>query len=263
MAYGETYEEFVEKFKPKHTTDDCLTPDYIYDVVVDYVERTYGIDRSKFIRPFWPGANYETAEYPEGCVVVDNPPFSLSTKILKFYNDRNIKYFLFCSHLTAMSPMRKNSEKNTVIGVGYPITYENGAIVNTSFFTNMEPRTIARSEPELYATLKAVEEKRKKEQKATLPKYIYPDCILTSPDLTYMAKNGVRYTCNRASAAYIKVMDSQRKKKKAIFGGGLLISEKAAAEKTAAEKAAAEKTEHIVWELSEREKEIVRSLDKT
>lgn len=26
MAYGETYEEFVEKFKPKKTTDDCYTP---------------------------------------------------------------------------------------------------------------------------------------------------------------------------------------------------------------------------------------------
>lgn len=26
MAKGENYEEFVEKFKPKKTTDDCYTP---------------------------------------------------------------------------------------------------------------------------------------------------------------------------------------------------------------------------------------------
>lgn len=30
---GETYEEFVEKFKPKKTTDDCYTPPEIYETV--------------------------------------------------------------------------------------------------------------------------------------------------------------------------------------------------------------------------------------
>ena len=29
------YEEFVEKFKPKLTTDDCYTPPTIYDIVAD------------------------------------------------------------------------------------------------------------------------------------------------------------------------------------------------------------------------------------
>lgn len=30
---GETYEQFVEKFKPKKTTDDCYTPPLIYNPV--------------------------------------------------------------------------------------------------------------------------------------------------------------------------------------------------------------------------------------
>ena len=30
---SKTYEEFVEKFKPKLTTDDCYTPPLIYDTV--------------------------------------------------------------------------------------------------------------------------------------------------------------------------------------------------------------------------------------
>lgn len=30
MAKGETYTEFVDKFKPKLTTDDCYTPTEIY-----------------------------------------------------------------------------------------------------------------------------------------------------------------------------------------------------------------------------------------
>ena len=34
MARGESYKEFVEKFKPKKTTDDCYTPPEIWDVIV-------------------------------------------------------------------------------------------------------------------------------------------------------------------------------------------------------------------------------------
>lgn len=30
---GESYDEFVEKFKPKKTTDDCYTPPEIYEVI--------------------------------------------------------------------------------------------------------------------------------------------------------------------------------------------------------------------------------------
>ena len=36
MPKSNTYEEFVDKFKPKKTTDDCYTPDEIYKVVKDW-----------------------------------------------------------------------------------------------------------------------------------------------------------------------------------------------------------------------------------
>ena len=36
MGKSKTYEEFVEKFKPKKTTDDCMTPPEIYEVVKDW-----------------------------------------------------------------------------------------------------------------------------------------------------------------------------------------------------------------------------------
>ena len=36
MPKSNTYEEFVDKFKPKKTTDDCYTPDAIYKVVKDW-----------------------------------------------------------------------------------------------------------------------------------------------------------------------------------------------------------------------------------
>jgi hypothetical protein len=39
------YQGFLDKFKPKKTTDDCYTPDNIYNVVLDWVVNEYGIDR--------------------------------------------------------------------------------------------------------------------------------------------------------------------------------------------------------------------------
>lgn len=36
MPNSNTYEEFVDKFKPKKTTDDCYTPDVIYKAVKDW-----------------------------------------------------------------------------------------------------------------------------------------------------------------------------------------------------------------------------------
>jgi hypothetical protein len=33
------YDGFVEKFKPKKTTDDCMTPPEVMEVVNAYVER--------------------------------------------------------------------------------------------------------------------------------------------------------------------------------------------------------------------------------
>ena len=49
---SKTYDEFVEKFKPKKTTDDCYTPPGIYAVVRDWACREYGIDPAKIVRPF-------------------------------------------------------------------------------------------------------------------------------------------------------------------------------------------------------------------
>lgn len=103
---NESYEEFVEKFKPKKTTDDCYTPPEVYKVIKDWVCRRYGIDPEKIIRPFWPGADYQAMEYQGGCVVVDNPPFSILSKICEYYLDRGIPFFLFAPSLTCLSGKR-------------------------------------------------------------------------------------------------------------------------------------------------------------
>ena len=74
------YDGFVEKFKPKKTTDDCYTPPEVYDIVLKHVREKYNIaDDVPIVRPFYPGGDYENYDYPEGCVV-DNPPFSIFAK---------------------------------------------------------------------------------------------------------------------------------------------------------------------------------------
>ena len=97
------YEGFVEKFKPKKTTDDCYTPEGVYNAVVEYVRSITDMSDKEIVRPFYPGGDYENYDYPDNAVVVDNPPFSIISKIARFYLDRGIKFFLFAPHLTLLS----------------------------------------------------------------------------------------------------------------------------------------------------------------
>lgn len=60
------YEAFVDKFKPKLTTDDCYTPPEVYEVVKNWACAKYGIDPAKIVRPFYPGGDYESFDYSGG-----------------------------------------------------------------------------------------------------------------------------------------------------------------------------------------------------
>lgn len=243
----ESYQAFVDKFKPKKTTDDCYTPDYIYDVIADYVTGRYGISRERFVRPFWPGGDYTRDEYPDGCVVVDNPPFSILKQIVDWYTDRHVDYFLFCPALSSLGTIRNNG---TLIAAGAAIVYANGAKVNTSFITSMEPGIIARSAPELRRMIhQAIEAHNAKKQQ---PKYIYPDEVVTAAMLNWLSAYGETYEVERDSAVFIRRLDSQAATGDSIFGGGLLLSEKAAAEKAAAAR----------WLLSDAERHIVHSIGR-
>lgn len=79
------YEGFVEKFKPKKTTDDCYTPPHVYDAVLEWIKANANIEGREIIRPFYPGGDYENYAYPDDCVVIDNPPFSIFIKIVRFF----------------------------------------------------------------------------------------------------------------------------------------------------------------------------------
>ena len=255
MAHGEKYEDFVEKFKPKKTTDDCYTPENIYNVVAEWVEKEYGARQSSFVRPFWPGGDYESYEYPVNCAVVDNPPFSMLTRIERFYLDRGIKYFLFAPSLTCLSGT-VCMERAAII-TSSDITYENGAVVRSAFVTNMEADYVLRTATDLAAAIRA--ENKKNVRKRHLEKYTYPMNVVTSAIVQKYAERGVEYKVRRRDAIHIRQLDVQKRSGKQVFGAGLLLSERAAAERAAAERAAA--VESTVWELSERERELIKRLD--
>ena len=247
---NDEYNEFVDKFKPKKTTDDCYTPPAVYEAVLNWVKKEYNIpDDATICRPFYPGSNYKKYKYPDGCVVVDNPPFSILSEIKRWYSEKNIKYFLFAPHLTLFS---NNAGHESYIVTNSQIIYENGANVKTSFVNNLDSCK-ARTAPTLAKVIdEAVEETK---QTVKLPKYDYPNEVITAAILSKIAD--VDFKIYPEDCYFIRQLDSQKEKGAALYGGGFLISEKAAAEKAAAEKAAAEK-----WQLSEREWEIVKSLGK-
>ena len=254
------YAAFVEKFKPKKTSDDCITPPEIYAVVLDYVRERWGVDADDVVRPFWPGGDYESFDYPEGCCVVDNPPFSILSKIQEFYLQRGIRFFLFAPSLTCLSGRRVVMKVDHIV-CDCNITYANGAVVRTGFVTNLDEEHVLEADPVLGDRLNEANKARLKEQKRQVGNYEYPDNVLTAARAQWFAAHHTPFKLKRADAEPISALDEQKKRGKGIFGGGLLLSSRAAAERAAAERAAAERAAAERWHLSRREIAIVQRLD--
>ena len=133
------------------------------------------------------------------------------------------------------------------------MTYANKAEVNTSFLTNLEPEEVQiRTVPELYQIVRRENDKNIKAETKELPKYNYPDEVLTAAAAYRLCKYGVALTVRRDECLRIPAMDAQRRTGKSIFGSGYLLNTRAAAERAAAEN----------WQLSAREREMIRYLDE-
>ena len=235
------YESFVAKFKdnPK-TTDDCYTPRDVFEAVVDYVGRTFGLEGKVILRPFYPGGDYESAEYPENGVVIDNPPFSMFTSIVKFYVARGVPFFLFGPGMTIFSIC----QYCTAVIIGTNVKFENGADVRLNFATNMAGDMVAMTAPALDAALCRLESQN---QKANLAVYRYPEEMLSVSDMQTMAHGGRRFDVRRSECVVVRNLDNAPKK--GLFGNRLLITAAKAAAKAA-----------IPVPLSDREKKIIKGL---
>lgn len=265
------YYEFISKFEDRHTTDDCYTPPAVYDVVSDWVAKEYNLNPDNFVRPFVPNGDYQAFKYAQDAVVVDNPPFSISSKIIDFYLEKGIKFFLFAQDKTVLGFLAKN-RKVTAICASANVIYDNGAKVRTAFVTNLENDIAVRSCPELHLAIKEAQKNTKPKQN----KYTYPDEVIIFSRIDRLSETGVHFEIKHKDYAFIRRLDEQKESGKAIYGCGLLLSKNAvhsyrqakecsesncrAAKKAAAEKAAAEKAAMTVWKLSDREREIIAGL---
>lgn len=248
------YEKFISKFKAAKTTDDCYTPQPIYEAVVDYVfEKAQLPEDTEIVRPFRPNGDYTAEEYPEGCVVIDNPPFSILSKIIRFYVARGIRFFLFAPALTLFSS--SSSSYCTKVVCGVSVTYANKAKVSTSFLTNIYGDNAIICDNELYRRIKEIDDSLTAASSKELQKITYPDNVVSAALLQKIAKR-LTYVIPADQIRPIKTAGGV-----AIFGGGYLLSSKAAAERAAAERAAAEKAAATKVQLTPLELRIIDELD--
>lgn len=193
------YDGFVEKFKPKKTTDDCYTPQPVYDVVRDWVDQNVvSLKGRRIVRPFYPGGDFTQVDYKPGDIVLDNPPFSILAKICDWYHARGIDFFLFAPCLTLFS---KKTEWVSFV-YGGQIIYENGASIPTGFITNMieDDRVIVDGDfsVELERT-----SRRGAPKAVRKPKY-FPVEVLSSGRLAKFAKSGMKYKIKKKDSVFVE-----------------------------------------------------------
>lgn len=219
--YSDEYNQFEKKFSRRvKNTDDCYTPSAVYDAVLAWALERYQISRStSIVRPFYPGGDFERYNYhnyPSGCVVVDNPPFSILMRIIRFYAARGIKFFLFVPALTCLRACSRECKCGVVVAPGANVTYENGAFVRTAFCTNLSDDILEIS-PALGKMI--AEANSQKPTRAIVRRTVrWPDgAICSSASLCSIR---VPFRIPFSTAAPIDTLDRYGK----LFGGGLLLA---------------------------------------
>ena len=247
----ENYDAFVDKFKPKLTTDDCYTPPEVYDALLAWIDEIiHPIPRESIVRPFFPGGDYVNHDYPAGCVVIDNPPFSIFSEVVRFYADKGIAFFLFGPSLTLFTPGKIKGVCYIVANAG--IVYENGASVSTSFVTN-----IVGGDDLIWVQgnlRERIIEAQKKED-AELGRYDIPDNVLSSSRIGKICtneKSDLRIKFDEALK--ISNLDGFKEIGKGLYGGGFLLS-RAAAERAAIKIQLSARERAIIERLNEQDKE--------
>lgn len=213
------YNDFVAKFGRKKTTDDCYTPEPVYEAVkqwlklVLYCNTPYDLDKLDIIRPFYPNHDYLTINYLENDFVLDNPPFSLYSKIVRNYMRMNVKFFLFAPVLSLFVP---DSGANYVI-TGANVRYANGARVRTSFVTNILPYKILIAHGLQQAIHDAQRTNTAKTYRPAMPEQYWSSAQL----LRFANNSDFNFKPITATEDFIKYDNNNKK----IFGAAIKIGE--------------------------------------
>lgn len=223
------YGAFTDKFKTKLTTDDCYTPEPVYNAVRDWCVEKYGLQGREIVRPFWPGADFEMYDYPENCVVIDNPPFSIYDHVLDFYiNECPTDFFLFGPALTLF----KKYDACYIV-CNEDVRYANGAVVKTSFVTSLDRENRIICDTRLNRAIRQANAYGKP-KKEDLPIIEYPQNVVTSAILGKTARTDFAF--KKTDTAWISKLNGER-----LFGSGFLLSDRAAADRAAADRAAVDR----------------------
>ena len=261
------YDSYVAKFQdgPK-TTDDTFTPKDIYEAVLRYVGEVYDLSDKVILRPFYPGGDYENAEYPENGVVIDNPPFSLLMQIVAFYSARRIPFFLFGSGLTMGNVCRYC----TAVIIAEQIIFENGANIKCNFASNMFGDTMIMTAPKLDEYIRVCPSQNTKKP---LAKMAYPDEVLSISQMQQISKGGIEFSVSRSECEIIKSLDrlATNAHKGGLYGYHFLVNSAKAKEKEDARLMAQEAAriraqeaakKAVLIPLSDRERKIIEKLDR-
>ena len=125
------------------SNDEFYTPKRVYEVIKNWAVKRYGLEGREIIRPFYKGGDYKRANYPKGCVVIDNPPFSICGQIVDFYLEKGIDFFLLYQTTKGLNPLREREDKISFIACGASVAYENqDTKIGTSFLTNLEKENL-------------------------------------------------------------------------------------------------------------------------
>ena len=244
----EDYDAFIDKHEIKKTTDDCYTPPEVYKVIRDYVGELTDLSDRAVVRPFFPGGDYQRFGYPEDCIVIDNPPFSIITKIVRWYDQAGIDYFLFAPHITifdCQAPCSVLTDAN--------IKYANGAVVKTSFVTNIIRDTRVWLNADLRKRINdCCDIKEHQNEKKS-----YPSNVINAASCGKLLSRGFDLKIPNDESQYVRNIDELQNEGMRIFGGGMLLSDRIA---EIFDKEKSKKYERIV-NLSERERRIIKQLN--
>lgn len=175
------YAAYVKKFLPNYvyTTDDTFTPPKVYQAVIDWLTMEGKTQGRRILRPFYPGGDFEAIDYKPGDFVVDNPPFSQMSRIVRFYQEHKIDFFLFYDRRYSLSYLRDGL---TLIYINESIEFENGALIVPAFVTNVFDGAAVYSSKTLNEMIKAGQVKQ------TEPRNEYPDDVFSFTIFEKIAK---------------------------------------------------------------------------
>lgn len=223
------YKYCVTNGRNINTLDECYTPPAVYDTVLDYAVERYNLQDKHIVRPFIPGGDYQKYVYDKNDVVVDNPPFSITTKITKWYINHGIPFFLFVNALYGVSLSRGLHGKATVIVTNANVSFDNKGTekrIKLGFVTNLEPKNIIlRGDATLTNRLNGLIKKK------SFKRFHYPENFLKNNDILAALQRNVELKLTTDNCLFEDNLDYHKAQMHAksqpvkVFGGGYLVND--------------------------------------